>query len=115
MNGVIDNTNGKLQEIRDFAKKTKQSNKFFKMIGSLKRLNKNGYPDCNLWLFPDFAPMSLSFALIKKEVSRPPYSFEDIKLNGGLIYHGEIDNYGSGSAPTFACCIEPTHGWSVHT
>lgn len=35
--------------------------------------------------------------------------------NGGLIFHGKRDGYGSGSAPTFSVCINPTDGYSIHT
>jgi len=36
-------------------------------------------------------------------------------FNGGLIYHGSHDLFGSGSAPAFSVCLTPTSGWSVHT
>ena len=36
-------------------------------------------------------------------------------MNGGLIFHGKHDAFGSGSAPTFAVTLEPTDGWSIHT
>lgn len=35
--------------------------------------------------------------------------------NGGIIFHGSHDGYGSGSAPTFSVCINPTDGYSIHT
>ena len=52
-------------------------------------------------LFSDFAPLSLTFSS----------SF----LHGGLIFHGPVDGYGSGSAPTFSVTLSKTHGWSLHT
>lgn len=36
-------------------------------------------------------------------------------FNGGLLYHGPHDRFGSGDAPTFAVTLNATHGWSVHT
>jgi hypothetical protein len=36
-------------------------------------------------------------------------------MNGGLLYHGSHDGFGSGSGPTFAVTLSPTDGWSVHT
>ena len=36
-------------------------------------------------------------------------------LNGGLLFHGSHDGYGSGSGPTFAVCLTATQGWSIHT
>lgn len=37
------------------------------------------------------------------------------RIAGGLIYHGPEDGFGSGSGPSFAVCLEPTHGWEIHT
>jgi hypothetical protein len=36
-------------------------------------------------------------------------------FNGGLIYHGQHDNGGDGSAPTFSVNLTPQYGWSIHT
>lgn len=36
-------------------------------------------------------------------------------LNGGIIFHGKRDGYGSGQGPTFSACLEPTDGYSIHT
>jgi hypothetical protein len=36
-------------------------------------------------------------------------------FNGGLLYHGSHDGFGSGSGPTFAVTVLPTDGWSIHT
>ena len=36
-------------------------------------------------------------------------------LNGGIIFHGKRDGFGSGQGPTFSVCLEPTDGYSIHT
>lgn len=36
-------------------------------------------------------------------------------FNGGLIFHGNHDGFGNGSAPSFAVTLNPTNGWSIHT
>ena len=36
-------------------------------------------------------------------------------FNGGLLYHGPVDGFGSGSSPVFAVTLTPVYGWSVHT
>lgn len=36
-------------------------------------------------------------------------------FNGGLLYHGNHDGFGSGEAPTLAVTLNPTDGWSIHT
>ncbi len=35
--------------------------------------------------------------------------------NGGVIFHVSHDGGGSGAAPTFSVCAEPTDGWQIHT
>ena len=34
---------------------------------------------------------------------------------GGLLFHGELDGFGSGAGPTFAVTLTPTEGWQIHT
>lgn len=36
-------------------------------------------------------------------------------MDMGLLYHDSHDDYGSGSAPTFAVTLEATQGWSIHS
>lgn len=48
-------------------------------------------------------------------INTPSFSFWGGGYNGGIIFHGPYDNFGSGGAPTFAVTLTPTHGWSVHT
>ncbi len=62
-------------------------------------------------LYADFAPASFSFVMDKKNKNGD----YDTWFNGGLIYHGPHDDFGSGSAPTLSVTITPTDGWSVHT
>lgn len=40
---------------------------------------------------------------------------DQLRFNGGLIYHGPEDGFGSGSAPSFAVTLEPVDGWEIHT
>jgi hypothetical protein len=54
-------------------------------------------------LYHDFAPLSFGFGFTKWS------------LNGGMIFHGKHDGFGSGSAPTFSVCLNPTDGWSLHS
>jgi hypothetical protein len=62
-------------------------------------------------LFKDFAPQS--FALLFESRSSDG-SWEPF-ANGGLLWHGPHDGYGSGAAPTFAVTLGSSHGWSIHT
>jgi len=110
---IIDQTNGKLDEIKSFAATHPNGKSLTQCFEHLGRIVKNTFTDCAIWVFPDFAPMSLYFALV--EATEAPYEREQIKMNGGIIYHGSHDGFGSGSAPTFSVNIEPTDGWSLHT
>lgn len=35
-------------------------------------------------------------------------------FNGGMVFHGAHNGYGSGGFLT-SVCVEPTHGWAIHT
>jgi len=104
---VTDNTNGKLDEIRSFALKTKKTENLNDNMQRLKNMSDYYHADLNL--YADFAPLSLAFTLTD---SLPPFK---MKLNGGLIYHGRHDGFGSGSAPTFSVCVDKADGWRIHT
>ena len=59
----------------------------------------------------DWAPYSFNFTmLVRGDNGEYKHWF-----NGGLIFHGQHDNGGDGSSPTFAVCLNPTDGWSIHT
>ena len=113
MQKVIDQTEGKLDEIKAFAKKIGKTEALGRCLAQLNKIRKNTFTNCYVWLFTDFAPMSLYFAIIDSD--NIPYEREDIKMNGGIIFHGDHDAYGSGSFPTLSVCVNPTDGWSIHT
>lgn len=81
-------------------------------------------------LHPDFAPLSFTFGIYAKANPGKGYNWSEhagllrnrpelegytMWFNGGLIYHGSHDGYGSGSAPTFSVTLTKTRGWSIHT
>jgi Domain of unknown function (DUF4120) len=59
----------------------------------------------------DGAPLSFAFVMIKKSDD----GSERYWFNGGLIFHGKHDGFGSGSGPAYAVTLDPTDGWSIHT
>lgn len=59
----------------------------------------------------DLAPYSFAFSM-QKRGSDGEYKHW---FSGGLIYHGQHDNGGDGSAPTFAVSLNQVQGWSIHT
>ncbi len=104
-----DKTHGYLDEVRKFAKKINMDKQLQKELDYLSSYSGN---DTRCILMKDFAPYSFTF-LMQKEAKDGEY--QDW-FNGGLVFHGQHDSYGSGGgAPTFATCVTPMNGWSVHT
>ena len=101
--GVINETGDYYKEVIAFAEKMNLLESFDEVMDSMNRKAKNGY---TVKIYRDFAPYSFYFEQF--------YDGEPAG-NGGIIYHGPIDNYGSGGAPTFSVTLTKTHGWSVHT
>ena len=102
---IIDKSNGRLAEIKAFAKEKNLLENFKETFSRLKTHSDKGY---TVNLYSDFAPLSLYFEITMNE---------KFILNGGFIFHGPHDGFGSGIAPTFSVCIDPDNkpGWSIHT
>ena len=102
---ITDNSNGRLDEIKTFAKENNMLESFNETFSRLETYSDKGY---TVTLYSDFAPHSLYFEITLNE---------KFILNGGFIFHGSHDGYGSGGAPTFSVCIDPDNkpGWSIHT
>ena len=102
---IADNSNGRLAEIKAFAKENNLMENFYETFSRLENYSGKGY---DVFLYSDFAPLSLEFVI--KEEGR-------FVLNGGFIFHGPHDGYGNGGAPTFSVCIDPDDkpGWRIHT
>ena len=113
---LTDNTNGKLNQIKEFAEKIGLLDQLNSTLEGLEQYVTN---KVEVTLFPDLAPYSLYFIVrIKEEfvddevLLRPRGS---TILDGGIIYHGKHDGYGSGSAPTFSVTVDKADGWRIHT
>lgn len=60
----------------------------------------------------DFDEMSFSFQEeLPQELRDKGYR----GVNGGILYHGPRDSFGSGDGPVFAVTIGRTEGYSIHT
>ncbi len=79
-------------------------------LESFCRTGPDGEPTVRVVLVPDSAPHSFGFSV---EVAVD--GGWEATLIGGLLFHGPADGFGSGSAPSFACTLTPTLGWSLHT
>jgi hypothetical protein len=102
---LTDKSNGRLDEIKTFAKEHDLMESFNETYSRLESYSAKGY---DVTLYSDFAPHSMEFSITDND--KPI-------LYGGFIFHGSHDGYGSGGAPTFSVCIDPDEkpGWSIHT
>ena len=102
---IIDKSNGRLDEIKTFAKDNNMLESFNETFPRFENYSDKGYI---VTLYSDFAPMSMEFSITDNGRQI---------LYGGLIFHGSHYGYGSGGAPTFSVCIDPDNkpGWSIHT
>jgi len=102
---IHDCTNGELDKIKAFARENHLAREFVSTFQRFKRYSKEGY---EVFLYPDFAPQSLYFV---KKVN------DEFRGNGGMIFHGQHDSGGKGSAPTFSVSIDNSTKprWSIHT
>ncbi len=100
---INDQTGGKLQETLEFAN-TIKDNSLKRCIDRLSKVDQEHGTATTI--FNDFAPKSFEFVRKKDD---------KFSGNGGIIYHGPHDGYGSGGAPTFSVCVGKTKGWAIHT
>lgn len=102
---IIDKSNGRLDEIKTFAKENNMLERFNETFSRLETYSDKGYI---VTLYSDFAPNSLYFEITMNE---------KLILNGGFIFHGPYDGFGNGGTPTFSVNIDPDNkpGWSIHT
>lgn len=102
---IHDHTNGQLEIIKQFARENHLAREFVTTFSRFKLYEKRGY---EVFLYPDWAPMSLAFLLKWKGVNN---------MNGGFIFHGVHDGGGNGGAPTFSVELNPStkSHWSIHT
>ncbi len=79
------------------------------LLSNLKYLNEWGGPGHQVELYPD-SPYGFGFLIQRGSEGNWRTIF-----NGGLLYHGQHDGFGSGMGPTFAVTLGATDGWSIHT
>ena len=105
----------------DIAEKhMKATEEFADKVGLREKLNERlsylgeyaGGTNTRCVLYKDFAPASFEFVMQRRKDENEEWKFW---FNGGLIFHGPHDAFGSGAAPTLAVTLNPEHGWSIHT
>lgn len=97
------------KEVKKFAEKIGKESNLQQALDYLDRYSGEGRTRCTL--YKDFAPFSFEFLMERKKEDG---EFEPW-FNGGIVWHGPEDGYGSGAAPALSVTLEPTHGWSIHT
>lgn len=105
---LVINCKEHFEKVKTFAERVGMLEQFEEKLDYLSNY-RGGECECHLgW---DFAPQSFSFTMHRpdKEGVMVPW------FNGGLIFHGDHDNGGDGSAPTFSVNLSPASGWQVHT
>lgn len=90
---IIDKSDGRLDEIKAFAKDHDLMESFTETFARLETYSGKGY---EVSLYTDFAPLSLEFVI---------YEEERFVLNGGIIFHGRHDGWGNGGPPTFSVSL----------
>lgn len=110
---MYDFTNGKLDEAKKYAASLapKIGRTLQICLDSLQQVeenyNKQGRPTMTK-IYADFAPLSFYFVRMHPATGH-------IYGNGGIIFHGQHDGGGNGSAPTFSINLTPSNGWEIHT
>ena len=102
MSEIIDKTRGSLDAALIYAE-TIQDDSLKECLERLGKYNEF----IEILIYSDPAPYSFYF--VKED------KYKGYLGDGGIIFHGNHDDYGSGSAPTFSVTMEPVKGWRIHT
>lgn len=97
-----------LEFVRAFSNKIGLNENFESKLNYLDNYFDREKTVCQL--YKDFAPYSFYFIMHRKTDNGLRQWF-----NGGMIFHGQHDGYGSGQAPAYSVTLEKTNGWSIHT
>lgn len=102
---MTDLTEGALQQELDYAKSIKNET-LQQCIDQIKRIDE--HCETETQIAKDFAEHSFYF--VRQKDGR-------FKGNGGIIFHGKHDGFGSGSAPTFSVSSDNSREtrWEIHT
>lgn len=102
---MVDLTEGGLDKAKEFAKRIGKEDNLNQRLQHLQQVDDNN-PDIETILTNDFVPFSFEFVRREKVTAK-------FRGNGGLIYHGPLEN---GTKPeTYAVQLDPTDGWAIHT
>ncbi len=115
---LVANDEKYLAEVRAFAERTGQLQNLEEKLAYLDTYACRVQEDLidrtltRCLLARDHAPYSFDFTMQRQDPATGEYRYW---FNGGCIYHGPHDGFGSGAAPTYAVAITPSAGWLIHT
>lgn len=95
-----------LSETLEFAKKHGRLQDFLDQVQHVRNIASN-HTGARVKFCKDFSPHSFVWVIRKAD--------GNMVMNGGLIFHGPHDGFGSGQGPTYSVTLNPTDGWSIHT
>ena len=104
-----------LDEVMEFAKQSDQIESLQRQLDYLNgyAIHEDGDPArTKCILYKDSAPYSFGFTMMMRKEPADEYKQW---FQGGLIYHGNHDGFGDGTAPTFSVSLSKTQGWEIHT
>ena len=110
-----------LREVTQFAYEVGKLENFLSCIYRVGHEFYNNGKEYVCFLGKDFSAYGFVFACFKMEDCEIVDGYLQRKygvdpfMNGGIIFHGQHDNGGDGSAPTYSVCLTTTDGWSIHT
>ena len=112
MNRLIFFNTEHLQDTREFAARTGQTDKLEGVFARINQLAENCH--AKVWISPDFVPHSFYFQMYPDTLDAIPNDCQRHRImNGGVIYHGPLED---GSQPeTFAVTLTQENSWSIHT
>jgi hypothetical protein len=101
-----------MQTVKDFADRTNQRAQLDEKINFLESMcDRNNW---NLFLYPDFVPMSFYFQIYPAQFTEIPQDWQQHRvMNGGIIYHGRLED--NSQPETFAVTLTESNSWSIHT
>jgi hypothetical protein len=99
---IIDKSNGRLNEIRNFSRQQKLDANFDEIFGQLVKYSEKGH---DVILYREYNPLSLLFVLLYKG---------EMVVEGKILYHG---NFVDAVLPPFSVSMKTKEkaGWVIET
>lgn len=100
------------RSVEKFADRTGQSVQFEQAI---QRLSNFCFEGCIVVLYSDFAKESFYFCIFEKDLPANQRNLDTRIMNGGLIYHGPLEDGTHDQTFTVQLVPSTENNWSIHT